>query len=261
MIFRLKFIFTIVRRSSLANLIVVLILATCLSNSLQGQDNSLRVISIHGKDFLCLKPEASPEKMVWGKFGDEVESYYGVTAYSNGARQSGRKYQCTELVHRFITEVYGIPSSINLGLGHGKYLAKNIAEFHKSSIGTSDTIAGYSVRLENFKNKKSAYPPVVGSVVSMYFDSQKKGYGHVGIIRDLKINDEGMLEATLFDQHGFAHKEAGIPIMADRLLFEKDRYGNWHGHVWSWKYEKKYPIVSWTNPVIVKKDATTYSQK
>jgi hypothetical protein len=233
---------------------IVFSLIVCFYVSLEAQDNELRVISIKGKNFLCLASEPSPENMVWGDFGSEVESYYGVTAYSNGARQSGRKYQCTELIHRFLTEVYGIPSGINLGLGHGKYLAKNIAEFHKIAIGTSDTLGNYSIRLENFLNKKTAYPPVVGAIVSMYFDSQKKGYGHVGIIREIKINDDGMLEATLFDQHGFAHKKAGIPIQADHLLFEKDKYGNWNGHVWSWKYEKKYPVISWTNPVIVEKE-------
>jgi hypothetical protein len=220
----------------------------------------LRLVSIHGKTFLFLAPEPSPDNMVWGKFGSKVESYYGVTAYSNGARKSGRKYQCTELIHRFLTEVYGIPSSIYLGLGHGKYLAKNIAEYHKSVVGTSDTLAGYSIRLENFINKKSIYPPVVGSIVSMYFDSQKKGYGHVGIIREMKVNDEGFLEATLFDQHGFAHKEAGIPIQADHLLFEKDVNGNWIGYVFSWKYKRKYPLISWTNPVVVEQELSTYQQ-
>ena len=232
-----------------------------VSTSLNGQENELRIISIQGKKFLSLIPEPSPENMVWGAFGNEVESYYGVTAYSNGSRKTGRKYQCTELIHRFLTKVYGIPSSINLGLGHGKYLAKNVAEFYKTSVGTSDTLGNYSIRLENFTNKRSVYPPVVGSIVSMYFDSQQKGYGHVGIIREIKINDDGMVEATLFDQHGFAHKQAGIPIQADRLLFEKDVKGNWYGYVLSWKYNKKYPVISWTNPVVVEKEVTAFLQE
>ena len=237
--------------------ILVLIFIFCFSTFSIAQNSELRVLSIRGKDFLCLASEPSPENMVWGEFGTQIESFYGVVAYSNGERQSGRKYQCTELIHRFLTDVYGIPSSINLGLGHGRYLAKNIAVFHKNAIGTSDTLGGYSVRLENFKNRYSVYPPVVGLIVSMHFDSQKKGYGHVGIIREIKINDDGMLEAILFDQHGFAHKESGIPIQADRLLFEKDRNGNWNGYVWSWKYEKKYPVVSWTNPVVVNQATTS----
>lgn len=227
------------------------------STDLVAQD-ALKVLTIEGKDFLCLNSESSPENMVWGNFGSPIESYYGVVAYSNGARKSGRKYQCTELIHRFITEVYGISSSIYLGLGHGKYLAKNIAEYHKNSVGTSDTLQGFSIRLENFTNKKSIYPPVVGAIVSMYFDSQKKGYGHVGIIREIKINDEGNVEATLFDQHGFAHKESGIPILADRLIFEKDANGYWNGNVHSWKYDRLYPVISWTNPVIVENEVTTF---
>ena len=242
------------KRPTLSPFNLVLLLLFCLPMVLQAQLDEPRVVSIKGKKFLCLAAEPPPENMVWGTFGSEIESFYGVTAYSNGARKSGRKYQCTELVHRFLTEVYGIPSSINLGLGHGKFLAKSIADFHKSSIGTSNKLDGYSVRLENFQNRRSEFPPVVGAIVSMYFDSRQEGYGHVGIIREIKINDDGMLEATLFDQHGFAHQEENIPIKADRLLFEKDQFGNWNGHVWSWKYEKKYPVISWTNPVIVKKE-------
>jgi hypothetical protein len=225
--------------------------------SLTAQNNSPSVVAINGKKFLSLNQEPSPDKMIWGNFGSPVESYYGIVAYSNGARKSGRKYQCTELIHRFLTEIYGIPSSINLGLGHGKDLAKNVAEHYKAVVGTSDTLQGYSVRLENFENEKSIYPPVTGSIVSMYFNSQKKGYGHVGIIREIKVNEEGLVEATLFDQHGFAHKEAGIPIQADRLLFEKDANGNWSGSVLSWKYDRKYPVISWTNPVIVEDESTS----
>ena len=233
----------------------------CYSTLLNAQNNELRVISIHGKSFLFLAPEPAPEIMVWGNFGSELESYYGVVAYSNGARKTARKYQCTELIHRFLSDIYGIPSSIYLGLGHGKDLAKNIAKYHESVVGTSDTLQGYSIRLENFENKKSIYPPVNGAIVSMYFDSKKTGYGHVGIIREIKVNDESMVEASLFDQHGFAHKEAGIPIQADRLFFEKDANGNWYGYVLSWKYGRKYPVISWTNPVIVEKELTSFQQK
>jgi len=233
----------------------------CYNTPMNAQNSSLKIVSIHDKAFLSLISEPSPENMIWGDFGSEIESYYGVKAYSNGAKKSARKYQCTELIHRFISDIYGIPSNIYLGLGHGKNLAKNIAKYHESVIGTSDTIQGYYVRLENFENKKSIYPPVTGAIVSMYFDSQKKGYGHVGIIREIKVNDEGMVEATLFDQHGFAHKEAGISIQSDHLLFEKDVNGNWNGYVLSWKYKRKYPVISWTNPVIVEQELSSYQQQ
>ncbi len=220
------------------------------SNALKAQNDSLTIVSVQGKKFLSLIPEAPPKNMVWGKFGAKIESYYGVIAYSNGAKKNGRKYQCTELVHRFLTAIYGIPSSINMRLGHGKDLAENIAIHHKNVTGASDSLKGYSVRLENFKNKKSVYPPVVGSIVSMYFHSQKTGYGHVGIIRDMKINEDGSIEASLFDQHGFAHKKVGLTIQADRLLFEKDSNGHWGGQVLSWAFKRKYPVISWTSPVI-----------
>lgn len=223
----------------------------CNSNALQAQKDSLTIVIVQGKKFLSLTSESSPDSMVYGQFGNEIESYYDVVAYSNGAKKNGRKYQCTELIHRFVTKVYGIPSSINMGLGHGKDLAKNIAENNKNTTGTSDTLQGYSVRLENFENKKSIYPPVNGAIVSMYFNSRKNGYGHVGIIREMKVNENGTIEATLFDQHGFIHKQAGISIRADHLLFEKDLNGNWSGQVVSWAFGQKYPVISWTNPVIV----------
>ena len=227
------------------------ILLFCSPNSLEAQKDSLAIVLVQGKKFLSLVSESSPENMIWGKFGAAIESYYGVTAFSNGAKKSGRKYQCTELIHRFLTDVYGIPSSINLSLGHGKDLAKSIAVYHKNIVGTSDSIKGYSVRLENFENGKSTYRPVVGSVVSMYFDSQKKGYGHVGIIRELTITENGNIEATLFDQHGFIHKKVDVSIQADRLFFEKDANGIWSGQVFSWAFQRKYPVISWTNPVVV----------
>ena len=245
------------KRPTLHILVLISLFLFCSSNFLDAQNNSLKVVDINGKKFLSLNPEPSPKNMVWGDFGSKIESYYGVVAYSNGARKSGRKYQCTELIHRFLTEIYGIPSSINLGLGNGKDLAKNIAEYYKSAVGTSDTLQGYSIRLENFENKKSIYPPVTGSIVSMYFNSNNTGYGHVAIIREIKVNEDGMVEATLFDQHGFAHKQAGIPIEADHLLFEKDPNGKWCGQVLSWKYDRKYAVISWTNPVIVEDDLTT----
>ncbi len=231
--------------------LLILIFITAGGTTLVAQENAPRVVDIHGKRFLSLAPEPAPENLFWGQFGSVVESYYGVTAYSNGARRRGRIYQCTELVHRFITEIYGIPSRLNLGMGHGKDLAKNLAAYHRTVVGTSDTLNGYTVRLENFENAKSVYPPLTGSIVSMYFDSRKKGYGHVGIIRDMKINENGQLEATLFDQHGFAHIVSGIPIQADRLFFEKDEKGCWSGYVHSWKNNRQYPVISWTNPVVV----------
>ena len=247
----------LMKRPALYNVVLISLFLFWSSNFLDAQNNTLKVVDINGKKFLSLNPEPSPANMIWGDFGSKIESYYGVVAYSNGARKSGRKYQCTELIHRFITEIYGIQSSINLGLGHGKDLAKNIAIHYKSVIGTSDTLEGYSVRLENFENKKSIYPPVTGSIVSMYFNRNNTGYGHVAIIREIKVNEEGIVEATLFDQHGFAHKQAGIPIEADRLLFEKDAKGNWCGQVLSWKYDRKYAVISWTNPVIVENESTT----
>jgi hypothetical protein len=221
------------------------------SITLNAQDNSFSILTVQDKTFLSLCPEVAPENMVYGDFGSEIESFYGVTAYSNGSRKKGRKFQCTELVHRFIASVYGIPTRIHMGLGHGKDLAKNIAIHFKNTRGSSDTLAGYVVQLENFENKKTIYPPVVGSIVSMYFNSSNTGYGHVGIIREIEAHEDGVLVATLFDQHGFIHKQDGLPIQADHIYFERDEAGLWNGQVHSWLYDQKYEVVSWTNPVLV----------
>lgn len=228
----------------------VLLIFLLYTISINAQRDTLTTIEVKGKTFLALIPEAAPDNMRWGAFGSKIESYYGITAYSNGSRKKGRKYQCTELVHRFVNSVYGIPTRINMGLGHGKDLAKNLAYHYRSTVGTSDTLEGYSIRLENFENARSFYPPVVGSVVSMRFSNNQKSYGHVAIIRAIEEQANGTLAATLFDQHGFIHKEAGIPIQADTVYFKKDEKGIWSGQVLSWLYCVEYPVVSWTNPLV-----------
>ena len=229
-------------------LIVSIFLLSSISS--KALNDTLTIVEVEGKSFLSLIPESPPDQMQWGNFGSVIESYYGVTAFSNGDKEKGRKYQCTELVHRFLTKVYGIPSRIGLGLGHGKDLARNLALSYQSKIGRSDTLGQFSIRLENYANGHSPYPPVVGSIVSMYFNKEKKGYGHVGIIRNISELEDGSLRATLFDQHGFIHKEVGISIQADQIFFSQNENGHWEGQVLSWKYQQHYPVVSWTNPVL-----------
>ena len=226
--------------------------AVQVNQPLINPNKTLSVVTVEGKKFLSLIPESAPENMLWGDFGSEIETFYGVVAYSNGARKTNRKYQCTELIHRFLTSVYGIPSSIELGLGHGKDLAKNIAKRFESTLGNSDSLGDYTIRLENFDNKQSIYPPVVGSIVSMHFNSKQTGYGHVAIIRNIIKNENGSLKATLFDQHGFIHKKANLQIQPDIIFFKKDSTGNWNGEVFSWLYKRRYPVVSWTNAVVVR---------
>ena len=219
--------------------------------SLITQDSALKVVTVSEKEFLSLIPEQAPKNMIWGKYGSKIESFYDVVAYSNGAKKTNRKYQCTELIHRFLTKVYGIPSKIGMGLGHGKNLAKNIAKRYQSTLGKSNHLGSYTIQLENFDNKKSIYPPVVGSIVSMYFNSSKTGFGHVAIIRNITENEDGSLKATLFDQHGLIHKTDNMEIQPDVIFFKKDSTGNWNGQVYSWLYKKKYEVISWTNPVVV----------
>ena len=210
---------------------------------------SAKIEEIDGKRFVVLQSEEPPETMFWGKFGDEIENYFGVSAKSNGDAIKNRSYQCTELIHRFLRDVYGLPSRIGMGLGHGKDLASGVGARFGNSTKANGLIKDYIIHLEYFENGFSLYPPVVGSIVSMHFSSTKKGYGHVGIIRTLSKQSDGTLRGFLFDQHGSIHKEVGIPIKPDTVVFNMDRNGVWRGNVESWKFQRSYPVIGWTNIV------------
>jgi hypothetical protein len=240
-------------KRSYKNIFLVAMILKLVTPSLQSQPDSLSVIKINQRQFLSLIPEKSPDSMIWDAFGQPIESFYGLTAYSNGDKAKGRKYQCTELAHRFARDIYGIPTRIGMGLGHAKDLAKNMAHYFRNRTGTSDSLHGYRVKLEYFANQQTVYRPVVGSIVSMYFSEHKNGYGHIGVIREITQLTDSTLEAVLFDQHGFIHQEVGIPIQADKLYFTKDENGKWRGQVDSWVLEERFDLVGWINPVIVKR--------
>lgn len=208
-----------------------------------------KIEEIDGKRFVVLQSEEPPETMIWGKFGDEIENYFGVSAKSNGDAIINRSYQCTELIHRFLRDVYGIPSRIGMGLGHGKDLASGVGARFSNSTKANGLIKDYVIHLEYFENGIALYPPVVGSIVSMHFSSTMKGYGHVGIIRTLSKQSDDTLRGFLFDQHGSIHKEVGISIKPDTVVFEMDRNGTWRGNVLSWKYQRSYPVIGWASIV------------
>ena len=231
--------------------LIIVFLTVFFPAPLFSQNDSLSIIKVENKTFLSLSPTPPPDSMTWGAFGDPIESFYGITAYSNGDKTKGRKYQCTELAHRFAREIYGIPTRIGMGLGHAKDLAYNMANHFQNYTGTSDSLHGYRVKLEYFANQQTEYPPVVGSIVSMYFSESKSGYGHIGVIRQITQISDSSLEAILFDQHGFIHQEVGIPIQADKVYFAKDGSGKWSGQVFSWVLEERFDLVGWINPVVV----------
>ncbi len=76
---------------------------------------------------LILEPQQIPKNNTWKKYGQSFDEFYGVQAFSNHEDGKGGTYQCTELVHRFMREVYGVPTRIGMGLGHAKDLAKNLS--------------------------------------------------------------------------------------------------------------------------------------
>ena len=204
---------------------------------------------INGKKFIVLTDEAPPKNMKWNQYGKVLESFHGVKAISNGSKNTNRKYQCTELIHRFLREIYGLPSYIELGLGNGKDLAYGISKKFAKPTRSIGLFSKYLVHLEYFESGKSKYPPVVGSIVSMHFNKDLNGYGHVGIIRTLVKNDDGSLTGFLFDQHGSMYKTVGVPIYADKVIFNKRENGHWIGTVYSQKFKRKYPIIGWASVI------------
>jgi len=212
--------------------------------------SEINVEKYGNKSFLALPSEDPPSSMTWGAYGDVIESFHGIAAYSNGNRQSDRTYQCTELVHRFIREIWGLPTRLGLGMGDGKDLAKGMAD-RFGSPQTSALANGQLISLEYFPNGSSPFPPVVGSIVSMHFNSSLKGPGHVAIIRKIEPLSEGKFQAILFDQHGAAQDKINIPIEYDVVDFTRDRDGNWSGEVYSWKYKRFYPTTGWTNVELI----------
>jgi len=198
------------------------------------------------RTFLELPGSLAEKELIWTSYGEEFDTFFGVTAYSNGTNTDERYYQCTELAHRFMKTVYGIPTRLGMGLGHGNAVAQNVANHFSDSVGFTPRTSPHKVKLQFFKNEKSQCRPVVGSVVSMDFGK----YGHVAVIRHLKTNDDGSLEGTLFEQHGATNKPAGTKMEAGKLIFRKTPSGNWDG---TWIVAEKFEldVVGWTNPTVV----------
>ena len=205
--------------------------------------------TINGKQFIVLADEAPAKNMKWHEYGEVLETFQGIKAFSNGSKNSNRKYQCTELIHRFLREVYGLPSYIELGLGDGKDLAFGISKKFAKPTQSIGIFSQYLIHLEYFESGTSEYPPVVGSIVSMHFNQDLKGYGHVGIIRTLVKNEDGSLTGFLFDQHGSMYKTVGVPIYADKVTFKKREDGHWTGTVYSQKFKRKYPVIGWSSVI------------
>ena len=207
-----------------------------------------------GARFVELAPQAEPHTITWREFGEPVATYFGVTAYAHGRDGDPRRenaqglYQCTELVHRYLRQTYAIPTRIGLGLGHGVDLARGVADRFGGETFTGGVTGQTPVTLRYFANETSSCRPMVGSVVSiaMNYDDGSPSPGHVAIIRALEP-DNGVLIATLFEQHGGTSLVPGEEVQAGQIRFEQTD-GTWSGAFLS-QSGRTFPVAGWTSVV------------
>lgn len=215
---------------------------------------AFRVVNECGQSFVELTPQAEPRTYQWREFGQPVGSYMGVVAYAHGRDGDPRNenpqglYQCTELAHRYLRDVFGVPTRIGLGLGHGVDLARKVAQRFEGQSFYGGLTGDMPVQLEYFANGTSACRPTVGSVVSiaMPMPDGEATPGHVAIVRDLEA-DGLAYNATLFEQHGGATLQPGDEVPAGRVRFERID-GAWVGAYQS-SSGRSFPVAGWTNIV------------
>lgn len=205
-----------------------------------------------GMRFVEMAPHPPPDRMTWAEFGAPFDAAFGVTAFAHGAEGDPRRenagglYQCTELVHRYLRQVHGVPTRIGLGLGHGVDLARGLADRFGAEAYVSPLV-GSPVSLTFFRNGASACRPTVGGIVSiaMAMPDGAPTPGHVAVIRTLEPAGDTALEATLFEQHGGSSLTPGQEIGAGRIRFER-RDGAWSG-VFLSQGGRSFPVEGWTN--------------
>lgn len=208
-----------------------------------------RLVDECGERFVELAPQAEPDSLQWGEFGAPVASYMGVVAYAHGVEGDPRNdnpqglYQCTELAHRYLRDVFAVPTRIGLGLGHGVDLARKVAARFEGQAFSGGLTGAMPVKLRYFANGTSACRPMVGSVVSiaMPMPDGEPTPGHVAIIRDLEP-DGLAYTATLFEQHGGATLAPGDTVTAGRVRFERID-GAWVGAFQAG--ERAFPVEGW----------------
>lgn len=208
-----------------------------------------------GMQIVELAPQPVPESLVWTEFGSPFDSAFGVIAYAHGRLGDPRRenaqglYQCTELVHRYLRQGFGVPTRIGLGLGHGVDLAQGLAERFGQERFSGGITGQTPVTLRYNRGGSTECPPAIGSVVSiaMPLDDGSRGYGHVGVIRAI-TRENGALMATLFEQHGGDSLEPGDVIGAGQVRFEF-LGGAWRGTFLS-QSGRDFAVEGWTNIVV-----------
>lgn len=147
----------------------------------------------------------------------------GVQAYSNKPDIGGGVYQCTELAHRFMKQVYGLPTKIGMGLGNGDQLAEKMSLHFKNFILDHPQRKNKKARLAYLQNGCSGNAPVLGSLISLRYQQ----WGHVGIVREATLLDDKHLRITLFEQHGVMRLKTGQKTQRTQFIMTKDDSGKW----------------------------------
>jgi len=230
--------------SLLARLIVATIIGLGLTNGTKAE-TAFSLSDVGDRVFIELTPDDPNKVLTWTDYGAPFDRYFGIEALSNGTRESPQKYQCTELAHRFVRQVYGIPTRIGMGLGHGKDVAAGIAGHFKGKTGSSDLIAPHKVKMSYFANGKATVPPLVGSIVSLEIGR----YGHVGVVRHVQKVGDGHQVATLFAQHGGMHDTIGQEFSPGTVTFKRSPKGTWRG---TWEaFNRSFAATGWITPELV----------
>lgn len=260
----------------------------CATNA---QNVSPKIVETCGQRFVELNAQ-STDPLAWLDYGEEFDKAWDIPAYSNGAGVPAACYQCTEVVHRLIRYLYGVPSYFcsSQPLGDARYVARNLQEILGDRIGSTERLGNLKVRMVQFFNGSSSCRPMVGSVVSLETSSKfeacnletgtsgscddyssaraydsNNGAGHVAIIRSIQETTDGILEAELFAQHGALYskndKYVNSTIKAGRIRFRRTANNEWFGWWWTPDSEgglrtRPRPVIAWANAEVVETDAT-----
>jgi hypothetical protein len=218
----------------------------------QGASIPFSIIDLDGEAFVELSGQDEPQRVRWGSYGQTLDSFHGVEAYSQGQIDDGLRpasggYQCTELVHRFVRNVFALPSRIGMGLGDGVYLARGIAEHFGGQAWGGGSVGAPAVSPRYFEGGWSTQRPTVGAIFSVSIPSRSGGTGpgHVALIRSLHA-DGDVLTGSVFEQHGFGSYPPEQKLRVGQVRFARAADSTWSG-AYSSGPNTAYPIVGWTN--------------
>jgi len=157
----------------------------------------------------------------WKNHGQVFDTFYGVNAYSNKRGGSG-KYQCTELVHRFLERIYGIPTKIGIGMGNANVLLQR----EKKKFGANIySYKGIKVKMKLKAHGVSKEPPAPASAINFKIGAA----GHTAIVRYVEYINDKTVRVYLFEQHGYPVLKPGQASPVASIKFTKTSSGVWKG--------------------------------